>query len=154
MNKIASPSSQQASRAPMPMWFWAIGWLGLAWNAYGVQQFSATVMATSESMVAMGMTPAQAALYSDLPMWMTAAFATGVFGGLAGCVLLLMRKTRATPVFLISLIGYLVLYVGDITEGVFAALGTGQVVILTVVVMIAAGLLWLSRHFDRTRRIV
>lgn len=35
-------------------------------------------------------------------------------------------------------------YLGDITEGVFAVLGTPQVVVLTLVVIIAAGLLWLS----------
>lgn len=153
MDMTASSPGPQAPRAPMPKWFWPVGWTGLAWNAYGVQQFAGDVTATSDSMVAMGMTPDQAALYSDVPMWMTLAFATGVFGGLAGCALLLLRRKLATQVFLISLVGYLVLYVGDITEGIFAALGTGQVVILTAVVLIASALLWLSRHLETTRRL-
>jgi hypothetical protein len=48
------------------------------------------------------------------------------------------------------LAAYLVLYVGDITQGVFQAFGMGQVIILTTVVLIAAGLLWVSmRQFRR-----
>lgn len=81
------------------------------------------------------------------PVWMTAAFAVGVLGGLVGCVLLLLKKRISVPVFVISLIGYIVLYVGDLTEGVFAAIGASQVAILSSVVIIAAALLWLSRHF-------
>lgn len=72
-----------------------------------------------------------------------------VFGGLVGCMLLLARKWPALPVFAVSLIGYLILYFGDITEGVFAAIGTSQVGILSMVVAIAAALMWLARHFDR-----
>jgi hypothetical protein len=49
-----------------------------------------------------------------------------------------------------SLIGYLVLYAGDITEGVFAALGWPQVAILSAVVAIAACLLVWARRLHRT----
>ena len=34
----------------------------------------------------------------------------------------------------------------DALNGVFAALGAPQVIVLTLVVVIAAGLLWLARH--------
>jgi hypothetical protein len=154
MNTIVSSKSPGIPRAKTPSWFWAAAVAGLAWNAYGAQQFFGSLLATPESMMAMGMTIEQASLYSSLPVWMTAAFATGVFGGLAGCTLLLLRKRLATPVFLISLLGYLVLYAGDITEGVFAALGAAQVAILTTVVLIAAGLLWVSRYCDKNGQLV
>ena len=81
------------------------------------------------------------------PAWMTFAFAVGVFGGLIGCVLLLLKMRVSVQVFFGSLIGYVVLYVGDLTEGVFAAIGISQVVILSIVVVIAAALFWLSRYF-------
>lgn len=53
----------------------------------------------------------------------------------------------AVPVLAVSLLGHIALYFGDIVHGVFAALGTPQVVILTTVVVIAAALLWLGYHF-------
>lgn len=130
-----------------PLWFWIVSGLGLIWNVYGVYQFLGTLRSTPESLQAMGMTAEQAQIYSSYPIWMTLAFAIGVFGGVAGCVALLLRHRIATTIFAVSLAGYIVLYIGDITEGVFAALGMSQVIVLTVVVAIAAGLLWFSRKF-------
>ena len=133
----------------MPVSFWIISSLGLLWNLYGVYQYIGTLRSTPESLQAMGMTAEQAQLYSSLPVWMTLAFAIGVFGGVAGCVALLLRRRVATPIFAVSLAGYIVLYIGDITEGVFAALGMSQVIVLTVVVIIAAGLLWFSKAISK-----
>ncbi|MFN9014361.1 MAG: hypothetical protein ACK5VS_13205 [Hyphomonadaceae bacterium] len=52
---------------------------------------------------------------------------------------------------LASLVAYVVLYIGDIVHGVFAALGPPQVIVLTVVVAIAAALLWVARFSDKQR---
>jgi hypothetical protein len=102
-------------------------------------------MATGQSLIAQGMTAAQAAVMMGYPGWMTLAFAMGVLGGLVGSVLLLLRRKGAVAVLAASLAGYVVLYLGDVTQGVFAAMGTPQVVVLTVVVAIAVGLLALAR---------
>jgi hypothetical protein len=125
--------------------FWIVAAAGLAWNAFGVVQYLASVKATEASLIASGMTAEQAAVMLNHPAWMTAAFAIGVFGGTLGSVLMLMRKKFAVPVFAVSLAAYVALYAGDITEGVFAALGLPQVAILTLVVAIAAVLLVYSR---------
>ena len=114
---------------------------GTAWNLYGVVQFVQALRSTPESLQRMGMTAEQATVYSSYPAWMTVAFGVGVSAGLLGSVLLLIRRTTAVRVFAVSLVGYLVLYAGDITEGVFAALGAPQVAILSTVVVIAAALL-------------
>ncbi len=129
---------------------WIVGALALAWNAYGVVQFLGSVSATQESLLAQGLTAEQAAVMTGYPAWMTVAFAIGVFGGLIGSVLLLMRKTLAVPVFAASLAGYVALYAGDIFHGVFAAMGAPQVIILTAVVAIAAALSWGSYQFQKT----
>lgn len=142
-------SATNIRNTSMPVWFWIAAGLGLAWNIFGVVQFLGSLSATSESLMASGLTAEQAAVMLGYPLWMTIAFAIGVFGGLLGCVLLLFKKRLAVPVFAVSLIGYVILYIGDVSEGVFAAIGTSQVVILSIVVAIAAALLWLSRHFDR-----
>ncbi len=132
--------------ASTPAWIWAAGLGGLAWNAYGVVQFASSVRSTPESLMALDLDATQAMTMTSHPLWMTAAFAIGVFGGLAGSALLLLRRAAALPVFAVSLLAYVALYVGDITKGVFAAMGTGQVAILTFVVLIAAGLLGAARR--------
>jgi hypothetical protein len=131
----------------------AVAALGLAWNAFGLFQFVRSLRNTSESLMRMGMTAEQARVYTSYPAWMTAAFAVGVVGGFVGSLLLLARNRNAAPVFLASLVGYIGLYVGDITEGVFAALGAPQVIVLTLVVAIAAALLGWSRRELRIGRI-
>ncbi len=133
----------------VPLWFWALAGLGLAWNGFGLFQFFNAVTATRESLIAMGMTQVQARALVSYPLWMTAGFAFGTIGGFLGSVLLILRRRGAVPVLIASLAGYCVLYLGDITEGIFAALGLGQVVILSLVVAIAVGLLALARYARR-----
>ncbi len=129
-----------------PGWLTAATLGGLAWNIFGIVQFSGSVTATEASLIASGLTAEQAAAMPGYPGWMTAAFAVGVFGGLAGSLLLLRRAAAAGPVLLLSLLAYVALWIGDAVHGVFAAMGAPQVIILTLVVAIAAGLLALSRH--------
>lgn len=128
-----------------PYWFGVAAAVGLVWNLFGIMQFLPTINGTVGSFMANGLTKEQAELYVNLPVWMTLAFAVGVFGGTLGSVLLLLRHSAAQHVFLLSLLAYIVLYIGDITEGVFAVFGLKQVAILTIVVAIALALLWLSR---------
>ena len=138
-NQPAKPDTGRKQK-----WFWLAAGGGLAWNVFGAVQFLSTTGKTVEGLVRGGMTPAQAALYYGLPGWMNIAFAVGVFGGVLGCVLLLLRRRAAVPVFAVSLAAYVVLYIGDITLGVFEAFGTPQVVILSGVVLIAGALLWFA----------
>lgn len=133
-------------KLPAPAWLWATAGLGLAWNAYGIVQFVASLSATPDGLMAQGLTEAQAAVMLGYPAWMTVAFAIGVFGGAVGCALLMMRSSLALPVFAVSLAAYVVLYAGAIAQGVFAALGAPQVIILSLVVLIAAGLLAVARR--------
>lgn len=133
-----------------PIWFWAASGAGLLWNAYGLWQFAGSLSATADSLVASGLTPEQATVMTTYPAWMTLAFAIGVLGGLVGSVLLMLRRALAVPVLVASLAGYIVLYLGDITEGVFAAMGAPQVIVLSVVVAIAVGLLLLARHAKKS----
>lgn len=135
--------------ASMPTLIRGVAALGVAWNVFGVIQFWGQVSATPAMLMAKGMTAAQATLYASLPGWMTIVFAIGVFGGLVGAALLLIGQRAATTLLAMSLVGYIALYIGDITQGVFAAFGIGQVVVLSIVVAIAVALLALSLHADR-----
>ena len=144
-------SDPVSSTSNRPVWFWIAAGLGLAWNIFGLVQFAGSLTSTSDSLMEAGMTAEQAAVMKGYPIWMTIAFATGTLGGTIGCCLLLLRSKHATNVFWISLVAYLVLYIGDYTEGVFAAMGPPQVIILTIVVVIAGALLALSRFFDKAK---
>lgn len=140
--------SEQVTFARPPVWFRAVIGLGILWNVFGVYQFATQTFADEAMLPNGGMTAQQAALYAGLPVWMPIAFGVGTIGGLIGTLLLVGRKA-ATPVLGVSLAGYIVLYIGDYTEGVFAAFGTPQVVILTTVVAIAVCLVALSRSAER-----
>ncbi len=135
----------------LPPWFWAVAGLGIAWNIFGLVQFVGAVTATSASLAAKGMTPEQIDVYLSIPFWMNFAFGVGVIGGLIGSILMAVKNKGAQPVLLASLVAYVVLYIGDIVHGVFAALGPPQVIVLTVVVAIAAALLWVARFSDKQR---
>lgn len=128
-----------------PKWLWLAGGFGLLWNAYGFYQFIGSFRQTKDSLMAVSMTAAQAELYLSLPGWISAAFAVGVIGGLAGSVALLMRSAQAVVIFWASMAGYITLFSGDLYYGVFANIPT-QLVILTIVVLIAAGLLGVSLY--------
>ena len=143
---MSTQPAPSAMKSATPIWFWAASSLGLAWNLFGVAQFAGSLSATQETLVASGLTVEQASVMLGYPAWMTTAFAVGVFGGLFGCVLLLLRKRLSVPVFAVSLAGYALLFIGDITEGVFAAMGVPQVAILTSVVLIAVALFILARR--------
>jgi hypothetical protein len=132
----------------VPFWYWATVGLGLAWNTYGVYQFIGTFSATPEKLMSAGLTAAQAQLYLSLPAWMTVVFAIGVFGALAGCILLALQKKLAVPVLLASFVGYALLFAGDWAYGVFAAIPT-QLMILTTVISISAVLLGFARSVDQ-----
>ena len=136
----------QASRMVMPLHFWAVAISGLAWNGFGAVQFAGQVTQTESAMMGGGMTPEQVAVYANLPVWMDLVFGLGTVGGVIGSLLLLLRNKLAVPVFAASLVGYIILFVGDIVNGVFASFGTSQIVILSTVVAIAASLFWFARR--------
>jgi hypothetical protein len=141
--------SQKAHPLPAiskPFWVAAVAIGGIAWNLFGAAQFLGSVTVTTDSLIASGLTPDQAAVMTGYPAWMTVAFGLGVAGGLVGSVLLFLRHHSAVAVLAVSLAAYIALWIGDAVHGVFAAMGAPQIAILTSVVAIAAGLLAAARH--------
>ncbi len=89
-----------------PVWFWIVSVLGLLWNLLGAMAYLGQVFITDEMKASM---PAdQLELMANTPAWATAAFAIAVWGGVLGCIGLLLRKKWARPVLLLSLLGILV----------------------------------------------
>ncbi|QMW23634.1 hypothetical protein [Sandaracinobacteroides saxicola] len=78
--------------AGAPGWLRAVGVLAVAWNVVGVWNYLVYVG------VAGGALPGPA-----MPALVTAAFATGVFAGVAGSVGLVAARNWALPLLLLSL---------------------------------------------------
>jgi len=88
----------------VPWSFWAIGAIALLWNGMGcvnfVMQMNAEVLASYSETAR--------SLVEDRPGWATAAFAVSQFGGVLGCLLLLIRRSAAYSLFVVSLLGIVV----------------------------------------------
>ena len=136
---------KESTASPAPVWFFAAAGLGLLWSICGIFKYVTTVGDDVAAVEATGMTPHKAALMAGLPLWMSAAFAIGVFGGSTGAAGLL-RARWARMLLMVALAAYAVLRVGDLIKGVFAAFGAPQIATLTLVVAVASGLVWLHGY--------
>jgi hypothetical protein len=102
----ATPAEAILPMTAAPKWFKPVVIVALLWNVLGCVAYLNDVMLTPDDIAKL--TPAQQAMYNARPMWATAATALAVWGGVLGCIALLMRKRWATPVFAVSLAGVVV----------------------------------------------
>ena len=84
--------------------FWLISIYFLAWNIMGSMNFFVQMNA---DLVA-SFPETHRAIIEGRPVWATAGFALAVFGGALGCLLLLLRKSIAYYLFIISLVGMVI----------------------------------------------
>ena len=92
---------------PAPGWFKVVAIVALLWNLLGVLAFLAqNFLMTPEVLSAMP--EEQAALITGMPLWANIAFATAVFGGALGSLMLLLKKNLAVTFFTLHLVGVLV----------------------------------------------
>jgi len=86
-----------------PWHLWLIGVAALMWNAGGAYDY--LMMKTSNAAYLAQLSPAQLAYYADYPIWVNVAWALGVWGAVAGAILLLLRSRFAVHAFAVSLAG-------------------------------------------------
>ena len=91
-----------------PWHLWLIGAIALLFNAVGVVDFVMSLTQGAKYLAGAGMTPDQIAHYQRLPGWMTVVWAVGVFGAFTASLLLLLRRKHAWPVFVVSLVAFLI----------------------------------------------
>ncbi len=127
-----------------PRSFWIISVLALVWNLIGILTYLMSVTMSEEALAALP--EAERALYSDIPAWVTAAYAIAVFGGTLGCVALLLRKAWAVPVLVGSLIAILVqMFHALALSDLIVVRGAGAAVLPLLIVAIAVYLVWFAR---------
>ena len=96
--------------------------------------------------------PQQRAYFESFPMWAVAFWAIGVFGGLIGCLLLLLRNRLAFHAFVASLIGTIVTNLGGLflLGGLEVMRETGGLGLTAVPIVVAAFLAYYARAMSRT----
>ncbi|HEY0625896.1 MAG TPA: hypothetical protein VGD10_04105 [Allosphingosinicella sp.] len=128
-----------------PGWFMPVAVLAVIWNLFGVAMYLSSVGVFGDPMT--GMTEAERAAASSIPPLITGAFAIGTFAGLIGSLGLLLRKSWAQPVLIVSLIALLML------EGWIVFLsGAVEVFGLAVPIMVTAGAILLAWFATTARR--
>ena len=89
--------------ANTPVHLWIAGGMAIVWNAFGCIDYLMT-QTRNEAYLAM-FTDSMRAYFESLPVWMEAAWACGVWGGMLGSLLLLARSRWAVIAFVVSLLG-------------------------------------------------
>jgi len=130
-----------------PWHVWLVGVIALLFNSIGVFDFVMSKMQGAAYMASAGMTPAQIAHYQEMPWWMMVVWAVGVFGAFLASIFLLLRRSLAFPVFVLSLAAFLVslLYTYVLTNG--GAIMGQQMAITSGVI---AGLLIIFSWYSRS----
>ena len=104
--------AQRTTTPGRPWHLWLIGMIGGLWSSIGVISFILTQM--NVEAVMSRFPPQQREYFESFPLWVVAFWAIGVFGGVIGCLLLLLKNRLAFRVLLASLIGTIVCNLGGL----------------------------------------
>jgi hypothetical protein len=91
------------SPARTPVHLWIVGVLSLLWNAFGCFDYVMTNIRDRGYLAQFP--PEMIQMLDEFPVWVMAAWACGVWGALAGSLLLLLRSRFAVHAFALSLAG-------------------------------------------------
>ena len=126
--------------------FWIIGVIALIWNVMGVINY--IVQMNSDVVAAMSET--HRAIIETRPAWATGGFAIAVFGGALGSLLLLLRKSVAIYLFIVSLAGVIVTMIHTIgVAGSKIDFGLFDISMMILIpLLVAAFLIWYSKKTE------
>lgn len=112
----------------------------------GVMMYIMQVTMSPETLQALP--EAEQQLYTNIPMWATAAFAIAVWGSTLGCILLLLRRKLANPVFTIAYFAIMVQMVHSLfISKSIEVYGPGQAASMPIMIILIGGfLIWYSRR--------
>jgi hypothetical protein len=97
----------ETPRATTPWWHWVVSVVALLWNGYGGYDYWMSKTAGEAYYRQAGMTDAQIAFMNGYPLWMNVVYAVGIWGGVLGAVLLVVRSRFAVHAFVASLAAFL-----------------------------------------------
>ncbi len=92
------------SATKTPWHVWVVGVLTLLWNSVGGFSYTMTRLG---KLADLGMSETEIAFFESSPVWSNAFWALGVWGAIAGSVLILLRSRFAVHAVVIAIIGLL-----------------------------------------------
>lgn len=127
---------------PVASWFMVAAVAALLFMALGCVSYVMHVFADPSTMPL-----DQRAAYAAEPAWITGAYAVAVWVGLAGVILLVLRRRLAEPALLLSLLATLVWLAGlvlvrDLRENMSA----NDLLVAIVVTALTWTIYWFARH--------
>lgn len=127
---------------PVASWFMVAAVAALLFMALGCVSYVMHVFADPSTMPL-----DQRAAYAAEPAWVTGAYAVAVWVGLAGVILLVLRRRLAEPALLLSLLATLVWLAGlvlvrDLRENMSA----NDLLVAIVVTALTWTIYWFARH--------
>lgn len=124
--------------------FWIIGGAALVWNLIGLVFYIGQVTMTPESLAQM--TEELQEFFLATPTWSNAAYAIAVNAGVLGSLLLLLRKSWAVPMYMLSMIGIVIQDIDAfVLRDAFSIVGLGALLIPSMVFVIGISLILYSR---------
>ena len=119
-----------------PMSFWLVGGLLLFWNLVGLLFYYMQVTMPPE-VIAENFNEVQQAFLNNTPRWATSAYAIAVTTGVLASALLLLRRSVAFMLFIVSLAGVLVQdFEAFVLSDGLAVWGSSALVLPSVVLVI------------------
>ena len=128
-----------------PTLFWVIAVLYLLWALIGCAGYLAEhLMSDAAYLESYGAD--MAALRGQTPIWATSAYAVGVWGGLIGGILLLLRRKLCLPFFYASLAGAVIGFLPMMFMDKFrAVMGGGDWAFMLFIWAVCIFIIWFAR---------
>jgi hypothetical protein len=146
-------ATEEPKRAGTPWHLWVVGVVSLIWNCGGA--FDYTMTHTHNAAYLASFTSEQLAWFDGFPIWAATGWALGVWGALAGSLLLLARSRWAVSAFALSLLGVVITTFYQFGVGAIpASLDTGFTEAFSAAIgIVAVLLLWYAVRM-RARRVL
>ena len=133
----------QKTKSAVPLWYWVITAVALLWSLLGCAVLAIAIFAQEARMESM--TEDQKQWTRSIPGWTYFVWGLAVSTGVAGSIGLFLRKGWAIAMFAICLVARIVqMGYTMIIAGGMQAMGPSGAVTPSLVIGIAAALLWFS----------
>jgi hypothetical protein len=141
--------AQRTATPGRPWHLWLVGSVGGLWSAMGVVSFMLTQM--NVEAVMSRVPQEQRAYFESFPLWADGIWAIGVFGGVIGCLLLLLKNRLAFPVLLVSAIGAIGSNLGGLflLGGMAVMRGTGSLGFTAIPILFGAFMAYYARAMSK-----
>lgn len=135
----------EAPRAGAPWHYWVVSVVSLLWNCFGGYDYTMSHLGGEAYYRQVGMTEAQIAAMNAMPVWMHAVWAFGVWGAVAGSLLLLLRMRWALHAFVLSAAGA----VGSLIYQAIHPVPGMTLIMPSVIAVVALLLVWYAQMMTK-----